>query len=194
MPGFSLEKVLARRLKQWNTPKAVWVGRISLEKRLDFILKSFAILSSRISQAHMVVVGDGSYKDEAMELSQKLGVSDHIKWIGYRKNVMPFLLRGHVFLHACLSEEFGYTIAESMATGLPVIAYDCPYGPREILEGGRYGILVKTEEEMADATYELFTNPGFWLDISKKSFERAKNFDIEKISRQYVETFKAMLK
>jgi glycosyltransferase involved in cell wall biosynthesis len=90
-------------------------------------------------------------------------------------------------------EEFGYTIAESIAAGLPVIAYDCPYGPREILDGGRYGILVKTEDEMAEAMKELLENISFWRELSQRSFLRARDFDIKKISEKYREAFKKIL-
>lgn len=192
-PRFSIEKALKRREKFWEKPNVVWVGRISLEKRLDFILKSFSLFSSRFPRANLFMVGDGPYKDEALKIAHKLGIDGSIKWMGYRKNINPFLLKSHVFLHACLSEEFGYTLAESMATGLPVISYDCPYGPREILDGGRYGILVKTEEEMADAMEELLTNVSFWRDLSRKAFERAKDFDLEKISEEYRKAFRALL-
>lgn len=190
---FKLERALARREKLWETPNTLWVGRVSLEKRLDFILGSFALLSSRMQQVKLLLVGDGSYRDEGINLTRKLGLEDRVEWVGYRKNVMPFWLRGHVFLHACLWEEFGYSVAEAMGTGLPVVAYDCPYGPREILDGGRYGILVKTEEEMAEAIEELLKNIDFWRILSRRAFERAQDFELGEISEAYRKAFKMIL-
>lgn len=191
--SLDLQKVTTRREKLLQTPRIAWVGRISLEKKLDFILKSFAIFSRKQPEARLVMVGDGPYREEALQHASQFGIRDRTEWTGYRRNVIPFLLKSHLFLHACLSEEFGYTLVEAMATGLPVVAYDCPYGPREVLDGGRYGILVKTEEEMAEAMSELLGNVEFWREISSRAFKRAQDFDIRKISEQYRETFRKLL-
>ena len=195
VPNLQIEKVLSLREKSWDNPKVIWFGRISLEKRLDFILKSFGILSQSNFRARLVMVGDGdgNYKHNLEQYANELGISEQIEWVGYQKNVIPFLLKSHLSLHACMWEEFGYTIAESIAAGLPVIAYDCPYGPREILDGGRYGILVKTEDEMAEAMKELLENISFWRELSQRSFLRARDFDIKKISEKYREAFKKIL-
>ncbi|MGC8720148.1 MAG: glycosyltransferase [Thermodesulforhabdaceae bacterium] len=193
IPPFDFKKLTARREKIWQTPRIAWVGRVSQEKRLDFILKSLAIFSHTSPQARLVMVGDGPYREEAMQYASELSIAERIEWVGYRKNVIPFLLKSHLFLHACLSEEFGYTLVEAMTTGLPVIAYDCPHGPREILDGGRYGILVKTEEEMAQAMRELMKDVEFWREFSSRAFKRARDFDLRKISEQYRETFRKLL-
>jgi len=194
VPRLCLDKVLAQREKTWESPQIAWVGRVSLEKRLDFILRSFEIFHRQIPSSRLIIVGDGPYRQEAEQYARQLGLDNHIKWLGYQNNVTPFLMKSHIFIHACLSEEFGYTLAESLAVGLPVVAYDCPHGPGEILDGGRYGILVKTEEEMAEAMKELCRNINFWREMSHRAYTRAQDFDIEKISRKYQEVFRAMLK
>ncbi|MEJ5300515.1 MAG: glycosyltransferase [Thermodesulforhabdaceae bacterium] len=188
------KEVTRTRISSRSAPRVIWVGRISLEKRIDFIMKAFSIFSKEKSNARLILVGDGPYKDHYFRYSQDIGISDKVEWTGYKEDVFTYLLEGHVFVHACISEEFGYTLVEAMATGLPVIAYDCPHGPGEVLDGGKYGLLVKSEEEMGLGLLEMFEDLSLWRYFSEKSIERSRYYDIELISKQYATFFERILR
>ncbi len=193
IPPVDLEKLTQERLSSFDKPKLLWVGRISLEKRIDFIFRAFKLFADEIDST-LTMVGDGSYREIFEKYALELGISDKIKWEGFKEDPSYFFLESHVFVHGCLSEEFGYTLAEAISFGLPVVSYNCPHGPLEILDGGKYGFLVRSEEEMAETLKELLTDKSLWKEFSRRAFQRAKDFDIVKISEEYVKLFKRFLR
>ncbi len=190
---FDVAEVVKRRSLSWYQPRVVWVGRVSLEKRIDFILRSFQRFAVRRPDARLTMVGDGPFREEAVRYAETLGLGDRVEWVGYQPDPLPWLLPAHVFLHACLSEEFGYTLVEAMMAGLPVVAYDCPYGPGEILDGGRYGMLVRDEAEAAEALDELSRDFSLWRFFVERARRRAEVFELGRISEEYRRAFARLL-
>jgi glycosyltransferase involved in cell wall biosynthesis len=125
----------------------VSTGRYAVEKGFDELIRSFKLLSQSGDHVKLVLVGDGSEKENLSKLSASLDLtisvgSDSsfnpdadIFLTGYQSNPMPFLRRATVFAFTSHHEGFGNSLAEAMACGLPVISTDCPYGPGEILAG-----------------------------------------------------------
>ena len=169
-------------------PVIAWVGRISPEKRLDFIFEAFSQTVKEIP-SRLMILGEGEYRSELEQLARQLGIENFIYFAGFKENIYPYLARSDIFVHACHHEEFGYTMIEAMACGLPVISQDCPYGPGEILDGGKYGILVSDTGDMAHAIKKLLSDSLIRKDLSQKSLLRAENYSLDKIIALYEETF-----
>jgi glycosyltransferase involved in cell wall biosynthesis len=169
-------------------PVIAWVGRISPEKRLDFIFDAFSQIVKEIP-SRLMILGEGEYRSELELLARQLGIENFIYFAGFKENIYPYLARSDIFVHACHHEEFGYTLIEAMASGLPVISQDCPYGPGEILDGGKYGILISDTGSMAQAIKKLLSDSQIRKDLSQKSLLRVKNYSLDKIIALYEETF-----
>jgi glycosyltransferase involved in cell wall biosynthesis len=88
-------------------------------------------------------------------------------------------------------EGFGNVLVEAMSLGVPVIATDCPYGPREILADGKYGLLVPPGDESAlvDAILSLLRNPDARHQLAVEARKRAEDFSTERIVPQYEQLF-----
>jgi len=176
-----------------KNPNIICVSRISREKGIDLIIKSFALLPKNLN-ARLIIVGNGSYLKEAKELAKKLGVFEKCifeGWIGESKKISQLISTSDVFLSASLFEGFGNSIIEAIKCKTLVISTDVPFGPREILEKGKNGILIKNDHnlmfEMAKKIEFAINNP----DISKKYTERAykslSRYKAEKIGEKWGE-------
>ena len=90
----------------------------------------------------LLILGDGPDGDELLELAAALDIVDDVALPGFSANVYASMAHAAAFVLSSRWEGLPTVVVEALACGAPVIATDCPSGPREILEGGRYGRLV----------------------------------------------------
>jgi glycosyltransferase involved in cell wall biosynthesis len=89
-----------------------------------------------------MILGNGPLKAELEAFARELGIADQVALPGFVHNPLPYMRRAAAFVLTSDYEGFGNTIVEALGCGTPVVSVDCPFGPTEILEGGRYGRLV----------------------------------------------------
>lgn len=125
-------------IKRPEVTTFAYVGRISnVQKRLDILFKALSHLKKE--EWILKIVGDDTSKnyinDARMlkDLSEKLGISDRIQWMGYQKDPWKALEEASVLLLTSEYEGFGLVLAEALARGLPVVSSDCPVGPSDIV-------------------------------------------------------------
>ena len=107
-----------------------------------------------------------------------------VVFLGYQLNPFPYLKKSKLLVLSSLNEGFGNVLVEAFALGKNVVSTDCPVGPSEILQGGKFGILcpVKKPEALADAIDRALENPIDSLILQK----RAEEFSIPQIIKQYL--------
>ena len=136
----------------------------------------------------LYIIGDGP----KLELEKKifeLGLENDCLLLGSRDNPFPFMKKAKLFIHTAKIEGFGMVLVESMICGTPVVAFDCPTGPREILGDGKYGKLIPMgdEDKFVEAVYSLLRNEALRQDYIKLLPEATSRFSIEKIGKQFFE-------
>jgi glycosyltransferase involved in cell wall biosynthesis len=122
----------------------VTVGRLSLQKGHDILIKAFAKVVADGLDVRLTIVGDGAAEAELAALIQRLGMGERIRLAGRVANPASELEAADCFVTASLSEGFGVAIVEALSTGLYVIASDCEFGPRDLIDGPAKGRLVRT--------------------------------------------------
>ncbi|SFQ62869.1 Glycosyltransferase involved in cell wall bisynthesis [Roseivivax halotolerans] len=144
------EAAIAAAEALWNAPpgqRLVTVGTMKAVKNHPLLLRAFAQLPR--PGARLMFVGDGSERDALVSLAQELGVADRVIFAGFHPDPSPFYRTADLFALSSNYEGFGNVIVEALSCGTPVVSTDCPSGPNEILEGGRYGRLVPVGDEQA---------------------------------------------
>jgi glycosyltransferase involved in cell wall biosynthesis len=128
------------------------VGRLSAEKDLGTLVRAFARVHDRTPTA-LVLLGDGDERRRLERLAVDLGVSSALLMPGFVDNPFAYLKRASVFVLSSRYEGMPNTLLQALATGTPVVSTDCPSGPRELLDDGRWGRLVPVgdHEAMAQA-------------------------------------------
>jgi glycosyltransferase involved in cell wall biosynthesis len=122
---------------------------------------------------------------ELMGLAVQQGVGDDTALLGYVPNPFAYMARASVFVQSSLSEGFGNALVEALACGCPVVSTDCPTGPAEILDNGRFGALVPVGDDAAMANAILAT-----LDSPPEAETlrgRAQMFSVERAVDRYEE-------
>jgi glycosyltransferase involved in cell wall biosynthesis len=164
-------------------PVFVGVGRLVPEKDFATLLQAFQHLREKCA-ARLALIGDGPLRLELEETATVLGLRDDVAFLGFRTNPYPFIKRAAALVLPSRYEGFGNVLVEALALGTSVVSTDCPHGPAEILDGGRFGLLVPVgdAEAMASAMFQVLNCPA----PKGPSFERASSFTVSRISRRYL--------
>jgi glycosyltransferase involved in cell wall biosynthesis len=119
----------------------VAVGRLSLEKDQATLLHAFSKLP-RDGKARLEIFGTGPQRPALENLIRTLGLGDRVSLQGFVPDPFPVFRRAALLVSSSHFEGFGNVLVEAMSCGTPVVSTDCPYGPAEILDHGRFGQLV----------------------------------------------------
>jgi glycosyltransferase involved in cell wall biosynthesis len=165
-------------------------GRLVEEKDVDVLIKAFALLRKDL-KAQLWIVGDGPDRPVLESLAAHLNVLNDIIFFGFQENPYKFINRSEIFVHTSRFEGFGNIILEAMACGVPVIATDCPFGPREIINNGEDGILVPVSDEkaLAKELKMVLENNEARKRFVKNAHRRLLEFTPERMVRSYEDVF-----
>jgi glycosyltransferase involved in cell wall biosynthesis len=165
-------------------PVILGCGRLEEQKDFATLIRAFAILR-RTVDARLVILGGGSLHADLSALAAGLGVGASVSLPGFVANPYPYLRRSAAFALSSAWEAFGVVVIEALACGTPVVCTNCPGGPAEILDGGRYGMLVPVgdPDAMATALLQTLAHPP-----SPQSLQtRAAAFDLEATATAYLD-------
>jgi glycosyltransferase involved in cell wall biosynthesis len=122
-------------------PVILAAGRLTAAKDFSTLIRAFARLHS-VRAARLVILGEGEQRDKLEVLLKELDLASDVALPGFVDNPFAWMRRSALFVLSSAWEGFGNVLVEAMACGLPVVSTDCPSGPAEILENGRWGRLV----------------------------------------------------
>lgn len=119
------------------------VGRLEKQKSFHYAIEAFALfVNANIeNQVRLKIIGQGSLEHSLKKLAIDLGVDKRVDFEGFQKDITPYYLNAKATLLTSLYEGFPNALIESITLGTPVIAFDCPSGPREIIKEGVNGYL-----------------------------------------------------
>jgi len=198
------------------------IGRLTEAKGQWFLIRAFKKASERYPNAKVIILGEGELRKELEDLIKKLNLQDKVFILGRQENVFKFLKNSDCFIFSSLWEGFGNVLVEALSVNLPVISTDCKTGPREILcpeldiekeirypYYGKYGVLIKPlprefifkslEEEPLIKEEELLSELMIKMiedenlrERYSNGLKRAKDFDVEKIVREWEAVIKEL--
>lgn len=176
-------------------PLIVSVGRLTAQKGQNLLLKAFRLVLDKV-ESRLVILGEGENLDALQQLAADLRIKDKVLFLGWRRDLFPILFRCDVFALSSLYEAFPMVLLEAMALGLPVVASDCPHGPFESLDAGRYGILVPagSYEGLAAGILQVLTDKCKMAELSRLSQARAAEFTLVKMASDYDAVFERLMK
>ena len=143
-----------------DVPVILSAGRLVGQKDFSTLIRAFAeVAKSR--PARLVILGEGRERDALAGLVRELGIGHVVALPGFVANPFAWMARARVFAVSSITEGLSMVLVEAMACGTPVVSTDCPHGPREVLEDGRWGLLVPVgdAEALATAILETLRDP-----------------------------------
>jgi glycosyltransferase involved in cell wall biosynthesis len=126
-------------------PVILGAGRLGTQKGFDILLQAFATMTGG-RPARLIILGEGNHRRDLEDLARELKVADRVLMPGFRSDFYAWLARADLFALSSRWEGSPNVLTEALALGIPSVSTDCPSGPREILDNGRYGPLVPVDD------------------------------------------------
>lgn len=119
------------------------VGRLEKQKAFHFAIEAFAGVVDKFPNLRLKIVGKGSLEKDLKQKALDYNVADKVDFEGFQIDIIPFYLYANGTLLTSIYEGYPNVLIESIAMNTPVVSFDCPGGPREIIKNGVNGLLVK---------------------------------------------------
>lgn len=170
----------------WVTKKdirlIVTAGRLNIQKNHALLLHAFkTVLES--TNARLIIFGEGELRAELEQTARMLEIQDNVLLPGFEKNIFAYFNKADLFVLSSDYEGLPGVVIQAMACGLPIVSTDCPSGPAEILENGKWGKLVPTgdSDALAKAMIATLNTKSTQPDVK----ERAGFFSVKSAIDQY---------
>jgi glycosyltransferase involved in cell wall biosynthesis len=175
-------------------PVVLGVGRIEPRKGFATLLRAFALVRAH-RPARLVILGESKKAAAGMRHEQQLagmacelGIAEQVSFPGFKQNPYAYMARAAAFVLASDYEGLPGALIQAMACGCPVVSTDCPTGPREILEDGRYGPLVPVGDHarMAEAIARMLDTPTPSAELRARAWQ----FSVDTAVEAYLTLFR----
>jgi glycosyltransferase involved in cell wall biosynthesis len=175
---------------QVRTPFILGAGRLTRQKGFDVLLRAFAAAHVQ-PEADLVLLGEGPERPALQALARELGIASRLSMPGFVENPWSYMARAAAFVLPSRFEGFASVVIEAMACGVPVIATDCDFGPREIVRSGETGLVVAAEDvaALSAALDRVVRDHHFAARLAQRGAARAAAYDAPRIAREYESLF-----
>lgn len=163
------------------------VGRHDPIKGFDMLLKSWQNVVEQHPDWILKMVGKQTHDTDLKILAKKLNISEYVDFKEYVRDMSPIYLESSIFVCSSRVEAFPLVVIEAMSFGIPVVSFDCDYGPREIIKNSVDGILVSPNDIdfLAESICSLIENENIRKEMGERASENIKRYSVDKIMNQW---------
>jgi glycosyltransferase involved in cell wall biosynthesis len=154
------------------------------------LLRAYAQLRERDRcEAALVLIGDGRDRGELEQLADQLGIGASVQFLGFCANPLPYIRQAEMLVLSSRYEGCAVVLGEAMTLGTPVLSADCPTGPRDMLEGGKAGLLVPVGDvdAMALAIERLLTDTELRRSLAQAALQKVETFTPPRANQRMLE-------
>lgn len=170
-------------------PKSlIMVSRFAPSKDQETVIRAMQYIDK---DATLRFVGDGENREHCEELTQEIGVSDRVQFLGSRSDVAELVASSYIGIQSSNWEGFGLTAVELMAAGKPVIATNVD-GLKQVVEGAGEVFICGNATELASRVNHLLSDKVYYQTKADRCRQRAKEYDISVMSKKYLQLYKSL--
>jgi glycosyltransferase involved in cell wall biosynthesis len=169
-----------------NMINLITIARLHKGKGIDRLIRAFSKGYKNNNKLRLYIIGDGPEENNLKKLAQELKINSVVYFLGKQLNPYVHIREATIYIHPSINESFGIVLLEAMYLGLPIVSTKCG-GPEEILENGKYGLLVENSQEgLNQALKKIAENHDQVLSLKNVSKLRAHDFMMNRMVEQIV--------
>ncbi len=177
-----------------DSNQIISVGRLEDVKDFETLIRVFSMCLEKNNNLRLEIVGDGSKKEELINLCKNLNILNYVHFTGKldSQQVETEMLKSSLFVLTSKSESFSLVLVEASALGIPCISFDIDVGPREIITDSENGFIIKdrNEELMKDKILEVMDNSDIRNKIGNNAKINAERYYIENVVNEWKKILK----
>jgi glycosyltransferase involved in cell wall biosynthesis len=178
----------------YNQKSVIFVGRFSQQKDIDSLLQIWLMVHQKHEDWHLDIYGEGELMNHFLPVISAMNANVYVH--EPTADIMEKYKNSSILVLTSLYEPFGLVLPEAMSCGLPVVAFDCPYGPADIITDGVDGFLIKNRniEVFANKVCQLIENLDLRIKMGKAGIKSSKKYSVKRIMPQWDHFFNQLLK
>jgi glycosyltransferase involved in cell wall biosynthesis len=169
----------------------VALGRLERRKGMHRVIQAFAPLAPRFPEWHLDIYGSGKEAPRLEELVSRLGLEERVRLRGHTTDVLGVLDDAAIFAMGSLYEGFPMSLLEAQSRGLPVVSFDCPRGPSEVVHDGVNGRLIPDGDlpGFTAALAEMMDDAPLRRTYGARALQDVELFGIPAVTRRWTDLF-----
>ena len=183
-----IPKTFYNKVKKYrNNKEIIFVGRLVLQKGINYIIKSINILKDKYPDIHLTIVGDGCERERLVKLTKQLKLEKYIRFMGNQNDVIEYLDTSSIFVYSSIvNEAFGISVVEAMARRCIPVVFD-KGGLNEIVSNNYNGIVCKeiSTEALSRSIEEAFKYPN----LAEAAYRTSQNFSLDETNKTLYKEF-----
>jgi glycosyltransferase involved in cell wall biosynthesis len=169
----------------------VAAGRLVPRKGMSRLVRAFAPVAKRHPDWELRIFGTGRLEDKLNQQVERLGLTEQVRPMGHTDDLPAAFDEAAFFASASLAEGFPMVMLEALSKGLPLVSFDCPRGPSDIIRHGRNGLLVPNDDipGLSEALETMVTDDDRRHAMGAQALADADGYVVERIGASWVELF-----
>lgn len=169
-------------------------GRLSYQKNYESLIEIWSMISKRFPDWKLRIIGTGDMMSTLVELAGSLGVRDSVELPGFSSEVEKEMKEASIFALTSRFEGYVLVLPEAKACGLPIVSFDTPYSPSEIVRDGIDGFIVPCGDKtrFAEALTRLMSDEDLRRRMGERGIEDVARFDVKEICLRWMEKYRGL--
>ncbi len=178
-----------------NEKVVISMGRLHHVKNFSSLISAFGQVIKKHPDWILRIYGDGELKQTLHDQINRTSLQDNVFLMGFSNDMESALRQSSIFAFSSLVEGFALVIVEAMECGLPVVSYQCPCGPKDIVTDGKDGYLVPVNDEqmLAEKICDLIEDENLRCQMASEARLRAQYYHVESIAQKWMALFNEVI-
>ena len=184
-----------KNISMLDTKKVIAVGRLAAQKNFSSLIRAFRSVTDYHPDWILEIYGEGNERIILQKQITRLHLENNVYLCGNTSDVQSNICNSSIFVLSSIYEGLPLVMLEALSCGLPVVSYDCPCGPKDIITDGTDGFLVPTGDEqiLAEKICYLIENPNIRTQMGTAALKKSENYHIDKIIPMWMSLFERLI-
>ena len=180
--------------KEKERGRIIAVGRLARQKRFDRLIEAFSLISDKYPEWYIDLYGEGEMRGTLKNLIKTKGLAGRINILNFVQDIYTEYMKSQFLVLSSDYEGFGLVITEAMACGVPVVSTDCPFGPSDIIDDGKTGLLAKMEvEDLAQKMEWMISHEMERRMMGEDAYKNAAQYRKEVVMPRWEKLYKSLM-
>lgn len=177
------------------TNAVISVGRLDIQKGYNYLIDAWSIVARKYPTWKLDIYGEGVLKKQLQDLIYSHHLEKQVILCGSTPDIVSKYLEHSIYVSSSITEAFSLVLIEASTCGLPLVAFDCPSGPRDIIVNGKNGFLIDNVgdvQTMASRICQLIESEFLRREMGANALQMVDGFSIETIMEQWKNLFESI--